>query len=48
MSYGDLRVDKEKHSIYKGEIELSFPKKNSNCFHYFAVNLVKYLLENLL
>lgn len=32
MSYGDLRIDKEKHSVYKGEIELSLPKKEFKLF----------------
>ena len=32
MSYGDLRIDKEKHSVYKGDIELSLPKKEFKLF----------------
>ncbi len=32
MSYGDLRIDKEKHSVFKGEIELSLPKKEFKLF----------------
>ena len=31
-SYGDLRIDKEKHSVYKGDIELSLPKKEFKLF----------------
>ena len=32
MRYGDLRIDKEKHSVFKGEIELSLPKKEFKLF----------------
>jgi two-component system alkaline phosphatase synthesis response regulator PhoP len=27
VSLGDIRIDKEKHAVYKGEIEITFPKK---------------------
>jgi two-component system alkaline phosphatase synthesis response regulator PhoP len=27
VSLGDIRIDKEKHAVYKGEAEITFPKK---------------------
>ncbi len=31
-SFGDVRIDKEKHSVFKGELEISLPKKEFKLF----------------
>ncbi len=31
-SFGDVRIDKEKHSVFKGETEISLPKKEFKLF----------------
>ncbi|MBX3163259.1 MAG: response regulator transcription factor [Bacteroidetes bacterium] len=32
FQYGDVRIDKEKHSVFKGEVEIPLPKKEFNLF----------------
>jgi two-component system, OmpR family, alkaline phosphatase synthesis response regulator PhoP len=32
MAFGDVRIDKEKHSVFKGELEIVLPKKEFKLF----------------
>jgi two-component system alkaline phosphatase synthesis response regulator PhoP len=32
MEFGEVRIDKEKHSVFKGETEISLPKKEFKLF----------------
>lgn len=32
MAFGDVRIDKEKHSVFKGDVEISLPKKEFKLF----------------
>jgi two-component system alkaline phosphatase synthesis response regulator PhoP len=32
FSFGEIRIDKEKHSVFKGEIEIALPKKEFKLF----------------